>query len=318
MEYNEFASDLPMCDRISFSSPEENEEVMQSYDVNQQVRQLGKGSFRADCAMLETDQALLAADRFNQACSMYLEPPPGTVALLVFRSAGEKFISSGESVANDKLVVLPDGSGTDMITPNLAGSDGIVLPVARYIELIETLCPTCTRSEGLAIIAGNWHELESIRNAIIEMMGNYQPTQNDEALSNLIARMVSWIAYSSCESKPEVFNGNQPRILIAKQIQEYIEAHFRETIHIEDLCRTTGKGVRTIQRSFRQYFDITITDYIKMVRLNAAYRMLSTSHPEAITVASVAMQKGFTHIGRFSVDYRKQFGESASQTLAKR
>ena len=202
MEYNEFVSDLPMCDRISFSSAEENEEVMQSYGVNQQVRQLGKGSFRADCAMLETDQALLAADRFNQACSIYLEPPPDTVALLIFRSAGEEFMASGESVANDKLVVLPDGKGADIITPDLAGSDGIVLPVARYVELIETLCPTCTRAEGLTNIGGNPHELRLIRNAIIEMMGNNQPAQNDEALSNLIARMVSWIAYSSCESKP--------------------------------------------------------------------------------------------------------------------
>ena len=136
-------------------------------------------------------------------------------------------------------------------------------------------------------------------------------------MANLIARIVSWIAYSSCESKPEGFNSNQPTIHIAKQLQEYIEAHYREGIHIEDLCRTTGKEVRTIQRCFRQYFDITVTDYIKMVRLNAAHRALSSSQLEGNTVASIALQNGFTHIGRFSVDYRKHFGVSARVTLAK-
>ena len=68
------------------------------------------------------------------------------------------------------LVVVPDGSGTDLITPDLAGSDGIVLPVARYADLIETLCPTFIRAEGLAIIGGDTRELIMIRNAIIEMM----------------------------------------------------------------------------------------------------------------------------------------------------
>lgn len=48
MDYNEFTSDLPLNGRISFSSTEENEEVMQHYGINQQVRQLGKGGFRAD------------------------------------------------------------------------------------------------------------------------------------------------------------------------------------------------------------------------------------------------------------------------------
>jgi len=317
MEYDEFAADLPMCGRASFFSPEENEDVMQSYDVNQQVRQLGNGSFRADCAMLETNQALFAADRFNLACSVHLEPPPGTVVLLAFHSIGEKLIVSGENVANDKLVVMPDGAGVDLTTPDLAGSDSLLLPAARYDELIETLCPTCSRPEGLAIIDGDARELKLIRTAIIETMRKPYPAHNDEELSNLIARMITMIGNSSSESKPEVFNCNQSRIHIAKQIQEYIEANFRETIHIEDLCRITNKGVRTIQRIFKWYFDITITDYIKMVRLNAAYRLLSTSHTKDKSVAAIAMQKGFLHIGRFSIEYRKRFGESPRATLVR-
>ena len=86
MNYAEFASDLPLSGRNSFSSPEENEEVMQCYGINQQVRQLGKGGFRADCAMLETRHAILTADRFSQACSVYLEPPPDMVVLLILFS----------------------------------------------------------------------------------------------------------------------------------------------------------------------------------------------------------------------------------------
>jgi AraC-like DNA-binding protein len=36
------------------------------------------------------------------------------------------------------------------------------------------------------------------------------------------------------------------------------------------------------------------------------------------TVGDVAMRHGFTHLGRFSVEYRRRFGEAPSATLARR
>ena len=318
MNYAEFASDLPLSGRNSFSSPEENEEVMQCYGINQQVRQLGKGSFRADCAMLETRHAILTADRFSQACSVYLEPPPDMVVLLIFRAAGGQVLASGETVANEKLVVLPDGSGTDVVSPELAGSDAVILPVSRYSELMEVLCPRCERSNELAVFNGDTQQLHIIRDTLLKAMQGPAFDENDETIPNMVAQMISWIGQSYAGWCPEVINNNQTRIHIAKQVQAYIEEHYCEKVVIEDLCRATGKEVRTLQTCFRRYFDMTITDYLKMVRLNSAFRVLSSEQPGEATVASIALRNGFTHLGRFSVEYRKHFGESARQTLLRR
>ena len=38
----------------------------------------------------------------------------------------------------------------------------------------------------------------------------------------------------------------------------------------------------------------------------------------AENVTGIAMSLGFTHMGRFSVEYRKRFGESPSETLKQR
>jgi len=100
--------------------------------------------------------------------------------------------------------------------------------------------------------------------------------------------------------------------------QEFIEEHYREAVRIEDLCRVTGVAVRTLQRCFREYFDVTISEFLKTVRLNAAYRSLSASHTDHSTVAAIALQNGFTHLGRFSVEFRECFGESPSTTLVAR
>lgn len=316
MNYAEFASDLPVSGRISFASPEENEEIMRSYGINQQVRQLGKGCFRADCAMLDTRHGIFSADRFNQACSVYLEPPAGMVAFLMFRAAGGQVLASGETVANDKLVVLPNESGIDIVSPELAGSDAVVLPASRYSELMEVLCPRWERPNALAVIKGDAQQLRIIRDALLNAIQGPVSDENDETIPNMVAQMISWIGQSSTGWHPEVINRKQSRILIAKQIQAYIEEHYCEAVIIEDLCRVTGKEVRTLQRCFRWYFNVTITDYLKMVRLNAAHRALSSAHPEGKTVASIATQNGFNHIGRFSVEYRRHFGISPRETLS--
>lgn len=316
MEYDVFASDLPSSGRISFSSVEENEEVMQRYGINQQVRQRGKGSFRADYAMLENSQAILTADRFNKACSVYLEPPLDTVTLLVFRSAGRQLLASGKNVANDMLVVLPDGQGIDLVAPDLAGSEGIVISKSRYTELTQAICPSGMQSDAMSILHGDTRQLHGIRDAVIKTIVDKRAS--DDEIANLVAQMVAWAGYSASDVNPEVFNRWQSKARVAKLVQSYIEEHYREGILIEDLCRMTGKEVRTLQRCFRQYFDNTITGYLKIVRLNAAHRALISARPDEESVASIALQNGFTHFGRFSVDYRKQFGVSASETLKTR
>ena len=58
--------------------------------------------------------------------------------------------------------------------------------------------------------------------------------------------------------------------------------------------------------------------YIKARRLNAARRALAAAGPKRFSVTRIAMENGFTHLGRFSVDYRRHFGASPKQTLARR
>lgn len=105
---------------------------------------------------------------------------------------------------------------------------------------------------------------------------------------------------------------------IARSAKEYIETNFHHPVHLEDLSRHTGVGIRMVQRCFRGHFDTTITDFLKDVRLDAANRELSVKYPRETNVKQVALCNGFTHPGRFSAAYRVRFGESPSETLAAR
>ena len=320
MNYEEFASELPLDRTIVFSSAEENEETMQRLGVNQIVRQFGTGAFRSDLALCSTEHADFFSDRFSKAISIYLEPPAGTVGILIPMSASGHFLACGDEVANDKLLFQADGSGTDIVAPDLAGSEAIAISEARFSEMTETLCPTSksVRYGQMAVVEGDTTQLHALRNGVLYLTAHPGLEPSDEQVSNLLAAVVAWIGHSSSQWRPDGFSVNGAGMRVAKLAQEFIEENYREAIRIVDLCRVTGVGVRTLQRCFREYFGLTVTDYLKNVRLNEASRMLRAAHPSQISVASIALALGFTHLGRFSVEFAKRFGKSPRDTLAMR
>ena len=318
MNYMEFASDLPLHQTIKFKSVEENEETMQRWDVTQEMWQIGTGKFQSDLIVRTTPQADLYADRFSKAVSMHLEPQKDTVGILFPRSASGKFVVCGQNAGNEKIVIIPYGSGIDLTIPDLAGSEAMTIPIDRFNTMTEVLAPTYVRPEEFTMIGGNQARLHHLRKAIIDLVSNPEVEVNDEQLSNLLAATIVWM--TDCPGNNTQQSGdkhtNRARMHIAKLVQEYIEVHYNDAICMEDLCRVTGVGLRTLQRYFKEYFDFSIAEHIKTTRLKNAHRELTKAHSSERTVTHIALQNGFNHLGRFSVEFYKRFGQSPRDALA--
>ena len=117
-------------------------------------------------------------------------------------------------------------------------------------------------------------------------------------------------------ASPDVESCSAPNVRVAREAKAYIDTHYMEAVHIKDLCRETGVGVRTLQRCFRDCLNITVSNYLKTVRLEAARRELALSRQDETSVTTIAMQNGCTHLGRFSVEFRQRYGVSPRQLLA--
>jgi AraC-like DNA-binding protein len=286
--------------------------------IEQPLRQIGQGEFRYRLAERSTAEADFFTDRFSTAVSLHLEAPTGTIAMLFPRTASGRFLASGDQVGDHKLIVLPDGSGTDIVGPDLIGSEAIIIPRHRFREMIETLCPTSqpVRAEAMATISGNTAKLHALGMGVLSLVANSEQDTSDEIIANLDAESIVWIGRYSRGWKPERLCGNAVPARMARLTRDYIEEHYRETVRLEDLCSMAGVSARTLQRCFSEYFDQTITGYMKTVRLDTARRELLISCPSLTSVAKVAMRHGNTHLGRFSVNYRARYGESPKETLA--
>jgi AraC-like DNA-binding protein len=114
---------------------------------------------------------------------------------------------------------------------------------------------------------------------------------------------------------------NEPRYRVGSKIvrlaEEYIRAHLEEAISIIDLLRICGCSRRALFSAFRNTRGYTPMEFLTEQRLQSVRNRLLKSHVET-SVASIALECGFTHLGRFSHIYKSRFGIAPSITLKKK
>ncbi|RYX96229.1 MAG: AraC family transcriptional regulator [Comamonadaceae bacterium] len=117
-------------------------------------------------------------------------------------------------------------------------------------------------------------------------------------------------------AKPVIHNaatmGTAPACV--RRAEAYIHAHADQPLRLSDIAAAANVPSRTLLEAFQRFRNHSPVQYLREVRLELAHRQLSA--PEASsTVASIALDCGFLHLGRFAQAYRERFGQSPSATL---
>lgn len=98
-----------------------------------------------------------------------------------------------------------------------------------------------------------------------------------------------------------------------RQAIAYIHANLQEAISISDLAAAAGLGVRSLQLTFRHNLGRSPMTVLRDTRLDIAHYHLQR-HCDPQGVSETAFFCGYSHLGRFSRDYKLRFGLSPSQT----
>jgi AraC-like DNA-binding protein len=96
---------------------------------------------------------------------------------------------------------------------------------------------------------------------------------------------------------------------------DYIRENLAEPIALADLVAVSGVAGRTLIKHFADFNGVSPMRYVRNLRLERVRDELAIGAAESVTHA--ALRWGFGHAGRFSVEYRRRFGESPSVTLAR-
>jgi transcriptional regulator GlxA family with amidase domain len=102
---------------------------------------------------------------------------------------------------------------------------------------------------------------------------------------------------------------------LVQQAENLALAYLDEPIHISALCRTLTVSERTLRKAFHRIHGLPPCRHLRMLRLSQARRALLSADCRLTSVTEIATCFGFVELGRFSVEYKKVFGERPSQTL---
>ncbi len=103
-----------------------------------------------------------------------------------------------------------------------------------------------------------------------------------------------------------------------RRAEQYIEAHLRDPIGIDDLVAAAGVGMRSLFGGFRRFRSTTPMAYVKAARLDLARAELARAAPGRDSVTDIAIACGFTHMSKFARDFKARFGVSPSAALGRR
>ena len=130
----------------------------------------------------------------------------------------------------------------------------------------------------------------------------------DEVLCEMIGRTVDQ------PSSRRVF----PAFHRVRQAEEMMRAHSDEPLSVLDLANALGVSLRSLQLAFAEvHGGLSPRDVLNRIRLEKARARLLAADGDG-QVTTVAMDSGFSHLGRFSQAYARAFGEKPSETLFRR
>ena len=172
---------------------------------------------------------------------------------------------------------------------DLTGSLGQqVLALLHYLKTALNSMPVDQHSESMA--------LQQVERALMILLLQEQP-------HNYSAEMKS--------RDPDPANWQLLRA------EEYVKSRLDHALNVADLARAAGVSERTLSSAFKGKHGCTPVQFIRQLRLDAVHHELQLEY-ESATVTEIATRWGFSHLGHFTENYRKQFAETPSQTRRKK
>jgi AraC family ethanolamine operon transcriptional activator len=95
---------------------------------------------------------------------------------------------------------------------------------------------------------------------------------------------------------------------------DLLESHRGDAVRTKQLCVATGVSERTLRNLFHKYLGMSPHRYLMLRRLHAIRSRIRRAVP-GDTITRICAQHGVWDFGRFSRQYRVQFGELPSRSL---
>jgi AraC-like DNA-binding protein len=194
----------------------------------------------------------------------------------------------------------------DVPAEALAAAAGADVPLARHASLS---APTAT---ALARLVMQLAKAANRSRSLVALQGfsrRDRLARLPDAVASLERRIVELVAHGA------TFQPSVGGACDVESLKRWLAGQAHRRVRVAELASAAGVSQRTVERAFLRS-GCTPLDYLRRVRLTRARTMLAGPLSD-LAIADVAAAVGYAHLGRFSDDYRRHFGELPSQAAAR-
>lgn len=114
----------------------------------------------------------------------------------------------------------------------------------------------------------------------------------------------------ACVTLSERAKEERPRPQLAsrrrsERVRDYVLENLDKSLTIEEISAAVGASVSSVQRHFKEHFQMTVFEFIRRERLAQACAALER---EGITIAQAAYSAGYADPSNFTVAFKKAYG----------
>lgn len=229
------------------------------------------------------------------------------------------------SSGDHSLFFMPGGTEFDMQVG--AGVDTFYYRFnqAEFLQKMRTLTPRLWEKEpdSLQLFeAQNRRPFEAFSQQLLTYVANLMP-QEPSASQLCESKIIDEVALTLDAASARTIDGfpgfkaRRRAVVLARKACDLVGASLEIDFcpSVVDLCRQLAVSQRTLQYSFKAAMGLTPNTYLRLVRLNRVRAELNRPTRANVTVTEVATRWHFGHLGKFSQDYSRMFGEPPSATL---
>lgn len=316
---------IPLISHFKTNDSDEMSQFIKGWD--QEYIQLEKGQFSWEIDIIQIGKFQIYEESFGAKTYAKGLVPAETIVVAVFPqslSCEGRFL--GVELTPYSTVVGNYQQQYEFISGNQYKVLLMAAPIVEVVSFAERMQIPLTEKQLLSqrIIIPNSNVYNEFSRYLKEVlvMGKMQPALLKDPIKSkfwgqLILADAIPLFIDILNAKPLMFlqEKHSKRRQMVKQAERLMKENLQQPITLKDLCQEINLSQRSVYYAFQEAYGLPPMQYLKILRLNSVRRSLKTSNPVNTTVTEIATKWGFWHLGQFSVDYRKMFGEAPATTL---
>lgn len=290
--------------------------VIQSWNMD--FLQLMPGKFSANLKQCVSDDFQLGYAKFNRTVKQEGLSPKG-VWTFAFVNEVKIYWRNYKVQPNSIIIYAPgseinavSGAGFEVMTFSI--SEEYLFKIAKE-EGLQDFYHTLKSIDVLNSKSLLWSKLrKAILNEIDTQIQNPNVSSNQIFKEKFTKELLALLKDASI-SKEKVSGEKRTKLLY--DVERFIIEQITEPLTVSKLAFYFKISERTLLYAFKNRFDIGTKEFMLVLKLNHLYHKLHDEKSRG-SIASLARESGFWHMGQLYKDYKHFFGELPSETLKKR